>query len=117
MLVKVETGNRRLEQSGSLILPFDERSFSIHIDDVELEITFRGDADAPEVDEPDVDGKKFSVTLINWNNPLGTTWAVPDLLSADGRSVTIALHVTGSGASQEVARNVAFAVYSSPQNG
>jgi len=92
-------------------------TFSIHIDDVELEITFLGDDDDPEIKPPILVGKKFSVTLSNWTNPLGTSWYVPKIVSAEGRDVDVALTIHAIGRSPQLSRTVNYSIYSSEING
>lgn len=121
MQIRLELPDRKLEASGTVILPGGSQAFSIHLDDVELAIKFVGDEDNPKIDPPEGDAKRFAVTLVNWNNPLGTTWYVPDIVDADGKSIDVALNVTGSGArasdiegnpAETVTRAVSYSIYS-----
>jgi len=92
-------------------------SLSIHIDDVEFQISFAGNGDDPGVEGPVISGKKVAVTLTNWTNPIGTSWNLPKLVVADGLDVDLLITVHGIGQGSSLVRTVAYSIYSSPQNG
>lgn len=115
MEITATIGEENVEASESLFLPHGYTNFAVNIEDIHLSFEFIGDANDPSIKgEPEgTDKKKIKVTLINWNNSLGTTNVFRDIAFIDDKAVNFFLTVVGvNGGDGRVARRITYTITS-----
>ena len=93
MRVSVATPGREVISSGSITLGSTQPSVLFFIEDLQLNFRFEPGAGEPTAVAEQPDPKTVNFTLKSFDNPLGTTYELPNILTVEGRPLSLVVFI------------------------
>lgn len=111
MKIVAKVNSRTILDSGIINLNIGEADWELLIEDLKFTFVFidKG-GQSPQVELGDHAVKASTIHLIDWNNVLGSSYAIPGLAIVNGKGVDVSFYVETSGEKGNFARCVSYTV-------
>jgi hypothetical protein len=111
MIVDTKIGDRNVVASGVIVIPPNDDTWEISFSGLIYRFTFieRG-GEIPRVEFPDHSEKSMKMDLIDWHNPLGTSYVLKKIATVAGLNYDICFFVQTIGEKTDATRLVNFSV-------
>lgn len=113
MNITIVKGGKSLIASGTVILDKGENEFLLKVEDLEFLFVFKSARGSdPQISTELTGGKRATLTLTDWSNPLGTSYVQKDIATIGSSSVDLGFFLYSIGdESAGYARMFSYSIY------
>jgi hypothetical protein len=97
-------------KSGTAVLPMSASSFTVDVEDLEFTFIFVQRDGEQTVEEVSKTSKSISLHVVNFTNPMGTSWE-SDIGIVNGRTLVVCLYASSLGQVPTETRHVTYSFY------